>query len=106
MAEEIYPHRVWAEGTGVEPGLLRFAHYEIAGVKYVDLLVDGVVDSVRAWRATIRLKGSEIDDLVMALVRDMNGTRLLDLEDAILELLEEHPEHPGDLILQRHSRDS
>ena len=69
MAEEIYPHRVWAEGTDVEPGLLRFAHYEIAGVKYADLLVYSVVDSVRAWRATIRLKGSEIDDLVTALLR-------------------------------------
>jgi hypothetical protein len=71
MAEEIYPHRVWAEGTGVEPGILRFAHYEIAGVKYVDLLVYSVVDNVSAWRATVRLKGSEIDDLVMALVPDM-----------------------------------
>jgi hypothetical protein len=30
MAEEIYPHRVWAEGTDVEPGILRFAHYERA----------------------------------------------------------------------------
>ena len=67
--EEICPHRVWAEGTDVEPGLLRFADYEIAGVKYVDLLVYGVVDSVRAWRATIKLKGSEIDDLVTGLLR-------------------------------------
>jgi hypothetical protein len=75
MVEEIYPHRVWAEGTDVEPGLLRFAHYEIAGVKYVDLLVYGVADSVRAWRATIRLKSSEIADLVTEPLRTW-GVRL------------------------------
>jgi hypothetical protein len=75
MAGEIYPHRVWAAGTGVDPGILRFAHYEIAGVKYADLLVYAEVDGVRAWRATVRLKGSEIDDLVLALVPDMTAAR-------------------------------
>jgi hypothetical protein len=37
MAEEIDVHRVWAKDTPVEPGVLRFAHYEIADVKYVDV---------------------------------------------------------------------
>jgi hypothetical protein len=41
MAMEIDVHRVWAKGTPVEPGVLRFAHYEIADVKYVDVHLYG-----------------------------------------------------------------
>jgi hypothetical protein len=77
MAEEIDVHRVWAKDTPVEPGALRFAHYEIADVKYVDVHLYGAA-GVRTWRATMRLKGSEIDNLVMALMRDMTGTYLVD----------------------------
>jgi hypothetical protein len=97
MTEEVDVHRVWAEGTVVEPGVLRFAHYEIAGVKYADMHLYGVADGVGTWRATVRFKGSEIDDLVMTLVPDMNGTRLVDLGNATLKLFEKHLEHPADL---------
>ena len=100
MAEEIDVHRVWAKDTAVEPGVLRFAHYEIAGVKYADVHLYGVADGVGTWRATVRIKGSEIDDLVMTLVPDMSRTRLVDPGDAALKLLEQHPELPAGLNTQ------
>jgi hypothetical protein len=88
MAMEVDVHRVWAKGTPVERGVLRFAHYEIAGVKYVDVHLYGVAGD-RTWRATMRLKDSEIDDFVMALIRGISGTRLLDLGKANLELFQQ-----------------
>jgi hypothetical protein len=36
----------------------------------------------------MRLKDSEIDDFVMALIRGISGTRLLDLGEAILEVVQ------------------
>lgn len=43
MADEISAFRVWAQDTPADPGLVRLVHFEIAGVKYVDLLVYSVV---------------------------------------------------------------
>jgi hypothetical protein len=88
MAEEVVIHRVWAEGAPVEPGLLRFAHFEIADVKYVDVHLYGVDDAL-TYRATMRLKGNEIDDLVMALIRDVSETHLIELGNAALEVLDQ-----------------
>lgn len=88
MTMEIDVYRVWAKGTPVEPGVLSFAYYEIAGVKYVDVHLYGVAGG-RTWRATMRLKDSEINDFVMALIRDIGETRLLELGGAIFELYQQ-----------------
>jgi hypothetical protein len=66
-------------------------------VKYADIHLYGVADDVGTWRATVRIKGSQIDDLVMTPVPDMSGTHLVDLGDVTLKLLDQHPEHPAGL---------
>lgn len=87
MADEISAFRVWAKGTPVEPGLVRLVHFEIAGVKYVDLLVYSLVGGAHVWRAVARLKGSQIDDLVIALVQDVSEASELALGEATLKRL-------------------
>jgi hypothetical protein len=88
MADEISAFLVWAHGTPVEPGLVRLVHFETSGVKYVDLLVYSVVGGVPVWRAVARLKDSQIDDLVIALVQDVSGVGELALGEAIVKRLE------------------
>jgi hypothetical protein len=44
----------------------------------------------------MRLKGNEIDDLVMALIRDVSGTQLMELGNAALEVLDQNrDQHAG-----------